>query len=163
LSLPSDIESYLTPDEKIIKTGKSQEWEIYITDRRVLFKKGGLFGKEIVEASYRHISSIEYKKESPWEGIIIGIVLIVLAAIIRLFLNDFFLSIFQYDIFALLVTIILGMVGIAVIVASFFIKPQFKIHVVGREPIPISGELEEIIKIIRQYREKVEAEITKRD
>jgi hypothetical protein len=34
---------------------------------------------------------------------------------------------------------------------------------VGRKPIPLYGKgLEDIIKIIRQYREKVEAEITKR-
>ena len=53
----------MTKDEKVIKTGMSREWEIYITNKRVIFRKGGIFGKEIVEASYRHISSIEYKKQ----------------------------------------------------------------------------------------------------
>jgi len=41
---------------------------------------------------------------------------------------------------------------------SFFIRPSFKIHVVGRNPLTITGELEEIIRIVREYREKVETE-----
>lgn len=77
MSIPFDIESYLTPDEKIVKIGKSRKWKIYITDKRVIFRKGGMFGKEIVEASYRHISSIEHKKKSPWGYIIVGLFFIV--------------------------------------------------------------------------------------
>ena len=54
--------------------------------------------------------------------------------------------------------IIFVLIGIITIVVSFFLTPKFKIHVVGREPLTISGKLEGIIKIIRQYREKVETE-----
>lgn len=160
MSLPSDIESYLTPDEKMIKTGKSQEWEIYVTDRRVLFRKGGVFGKEIVEASYRHISSIEYKKENPLQYIVTGIFLIALAFILPIVLGDYLQDLPPETTY--LLVFVVGIIGAAVLIASFFIKPKFKIHVVGREPLTITGELEEIIKIIRQYREKVEAEITSR-
>lgn len=92
LSIPSDIKSYLTLDEKMMKIEKSREWEIYVTDKRVLFRKGGILGKKIVEASYRHISSIEYKKESPWGYIITGLAIIVLAFV----LNEVFLSSFPF-------------------------------------------------------------------
>lgn len=104
MSIPSDIASFHQVLNKVMKIGKSRNWEIYVTNKRVIFRKeigGGVFGKEIVEAPYRHISSIEYKKESPW----------------------------GWDV---------------------------KIHIVGRNPLVIpcaSGELEEIIKIIGQYRE----------
>lgn len=160
MSIPSDIASYLTPDEKMMKIGRSREWDIYVTDKRVLFKKGGVFGKQIVEASYRHISSIEYKKESPWGYIIAGIFFIGFAFIAYNF-------IFEYEptmrSILTILSFIMGLMGIILIVASVFITPKFKIHVVGRKPLTISGKLEEIMKIIRQYREKVETEISKKD
>lgn len=161
LSIPSDIASYLTPDEKMIKIGRSREWEIYVTNKRFVFRKGGMFGKEIVEASYRHISSIEYKKESPWGYIVAGIVFIGIAFIT----NNLFSSIFEElgSIMGLVFAVFIGLIGIILLVAGVFITPSFKIHVVGRKPLTISGELEGIIRIIRQYREKVDAEITKRE
>jgi len=172
LSIPSDIESYLTPDEKMMKIGKSREWEIYVTNKRVIFKKGGIFGKEIVEASYRHISSIEYKKQSPLGNIVAGLVLIVFGFVSGYYalLEAKKYSPILYEelntLYAILAFLgfILAFFGIILIVAILFLSPNFKIHIVGRKPLTISGkELEEIIKIIRQYREKVEAEITKRD
>jgi len=151
-NVPSDVSSYLTADEDILKTEKSEEWEIYVTNKRVLFKKGGIFGKELVEASYRHISSIEYKKASPLSFIIAGICLVLFGFIQYTFLskNRFFEPISFW------IQIVFILLGIVAIVASLFIKPTFKIHVVGREPLTVSGKLEEIIKIIRQYKEKVE-------
>lgn len=151
---PSDVLSYLTSDEKLIRTEKTDEWEIFVTDKRVMFKKGGIFGKELVEASYKHISSIELKKTSPLSLIVTGIALIIIGLIQYTFLNELqFVGTVSF--WLLIVFIILGIVSI---VASFFLKPQFKIHVVGREPLTVSGKLEEIIKIIRQYREKVQTE-----
>ena len=171
MSVPSDIESYLTPDEKMVKIGKSRKWEIFITDKRVIFRKGGMFGKEIVEASYRHISSIEYKKHTPWEDIIAGIVAIVLAffvddigsLIISLFLARSRVESLNLGLVWLVFTIFFLTVGIASSVYGVLRSgARYLIHVVGRKPIPLYGKgLEDIIKIIRQYREKVEAEITK--
>lgn len=90
MSPPPDIASYLTSDEEIMKIGKSREWEIYVTNKRVFLKKGGMFKKEIVEASYRHMSSIEYVKEMSWGNIITGIVLIIFGVIVHFVLKDFF-------------------------------------------------------------------------
>ena len=156
MSIPSDIKSYLTSDETVLKTGKNGEWEIFITDRRVIFKKGGL-GKRIIEASYRHISSIEYEKPSRLDYIIIGVVLLISAFGIWYLFHGILREFPFFWLFDLIV-LLLGSVGLA----FFFVNPQgeFKIHVVGREPLTVSGKLEEIIKIIRQYREKVVAEIT---
>lgn len=155
---PSDVMSYLTSDENLLKNEKSAEWEVYVTDKRVIFKKGGILGKELVEASYRHISSIEYKKGSPFSLILTGIIFIVLGVIQYNFLHgmEFIGTI------SLALLIIFILLGILSIVASFFIKPTYKIHVVGREPLSISGKFEGIIKIIRQYREKVETESTRK-
>ena len=155
---PSDVLSYLTPDENLLQTEKSDEWEIYVTNKRVIFKKGGIFGKEIVEASYRHISSIEYKKGSPLSLIITGIVIIALGLVQYNFLQgrEFIGTI------SLAFLIVFTLLGVISIVVSFYIKPIFKIHVVGREPLTISGKFEGIIKIIRQYREKVETEIIRK-
>jgi len=159
LSIPSDIQSYLTPEEKMIKIGKSKEWAVYVTDKRVLFKKEGVFGKEIVEASYRHISSIEYKKRSPWEYIISGILFIVLPFVLPHIAPALYED---FPTLELPIYVVLILIGIIFIIMSFFIRPSFKIHIVGRNPLTMSGELEEIIRIIRQYRERVETEITKR-
>lgn len=162
MSIPSDIKSYLTSDETLLKTGRNGEWEIYITDRRVIFKKNG-WGKKIIEASYRYISSIEYEKESRLGYIIGGVMLLIFAFGVWYLFPSLFPILYSMTrkIFSWLfdlIVLLLGLVGLAL----FFVNPQgkFKIHVVGREPLTVSGRLEEIIKIIRQYREKVLAEIT---
>ena len=157
MSIPSDIKSYLASDEAILKTGRNGQWEIYITDRRVIFRRGG-WGKRIVEASYRYISSIEYERESRLGYIVCGVVVLVLAGGLWYLFHGVLRSTFWLlDLIVLLV----GVAGLALFLGS----PQsmFKIHVVGREPLTVSGELEEIIKIIRQYRERVQAEITRRE
>ena len=46
--------------------------------------------------------------------------------------------------------------GIIAIISAFLQKPSFKIHVVGRDPLTISGKQESIISIIRQYKEAVD-------
>lgn len=171
-AVPSDIESYLTPEEKMIKIGGSRKWEIYLTDKRVIFRKAGMFGKEIIDVSYRYISSIEYKKQIPWVGIIGGAFLVVFA----FFVDDMLglllspLSVpgvrdvsHQIAVVSQIVTILFILLGIvSVAVGLLTTRGEYKIHIVGRPPLPISGEgLEDIIRIIRQYREKVEADITK--
>lgn len=164
MSVPSDIESYLTPDEKMVKIGRSRRLEIYITDKRVILKKGGIFGKEIIEASYRHISSIEYKKHTAWDDIIGGAVMIALAFFVDDIINVVYpLSRSQRPIVEQIFTILFVVLGlISIVVGVLMSSARYTIHVVGRKPIPLSVKgLEDAIKIIRQYREKVEAEITK--
>jgi len=172
-SLPSDIASYLTPDEKVLKVVKDVKWgsksqifgleygaeskgEIYITNRRVIFKKGGGFleGKQIVEASYRHVSSIEFVKESRWGYITAGICVIVFAIFLWWFLS-WLSSLIELELGLLgLLPLIIGLLGLVL----FFITPpnRFRIHVVGRAPLEIEGDVEDAIKIIREFKEKVE-------
>jgi hypothetical protein len=130
-----------------------------------------MFGEEIVEASYRHISSVEYKKHTLWVDIIAGIVAIVFAFLVddifslvfSLFLSPRRFESFDLGLLGLVFATFFIIVGIASLVYGVLKSgARYTIHVVGRPPIPLSGKgLEDIIKIIRQYREKVEAEITK--
>jgi len=84
-SILSDIASYLTPDEKVAIVGNSQK-EVYVTNKRLIIKKRGVFGgKEIVDASYRHISSIEYEKKIPLRYIVTGVSVIVFGLLLSYF------------------------------------------------------------------------------
>ena len=125
--------------------------EIYVTNRRVIFRRGGGFleDKQIVEASYHHISSIEFSKYSRSGYILGGIIVLGFTFFVWWIGNIVKMPLWLTNILCL----ILGFLGVLL----FFVTPSkfFKIHIVGREPIMISGELEEIIKIIREYREKV--------
>lgn len=159
MTLPSDIASYLSKDEKMIKVGKIREGGIYVTNKRIILKKGGIFGKEIVEASYRHISSIEYKRQTPWGDIIGGVALIILG----FFMDDIFglfIPLSRYtrptiELLLIILFVILGVISIAYGLVK--VDAKYTIHVVGRQPLPISGRrMEEIIRIIREYREKVQ-------
>lgn len=164
MSFSADIASYLTEDEEILKIAKNVQWgtkteifglegkgEIYVTNRRVIFKKGGGFleGKQIVEASYYHISSIELTKESRYGYIVAGIVCLMFAYFVWWIGDELKLpNIWNF------IPLIIAVLGIVL----FFVTPPklFKIHIVGRTPLIISGELEDIIKIIREYKEKVQ-------
>ena len=156
INIPADIQSYLTTDEKVLKKSKSSNWEIFVTDKRVLFKKGNFFGKEIVEASYKHISSIEFKKDNPLKLLIIGIFLLVANFVQLFYFSNNFQNISNLAILSTALLIILFLMGIVAIASSFFVTPQFKIYVIGRKPLTLEGKLEPIIKIIRQYKEKVD-------
>jgi hypothetical protein len=161
-SIPSDIASYLTPDEKVIIVGNPQR-EVYVTNKRLILKKKGIFGgKEIVDASYRYISSIEYEKEIPLRYIAAGVFVIVFGLLLNYFrpliAQGWYL---EGDILSNILYIIstgLGIGGIILIILGVFLSlgpPVFTLHVVGREPIEIRGKgLEELIRVIRQYREE---------
>ena len=161
-SIPSDIASYLTPDEKVVIVGNSQR-EVYVTNKRLIIKKRGVFGgKEIVDASYRHISSIEYEKEIPLRYVVAGVFVIVFGLLLSysspLITQGWF---WEGDILSNMLYIIsigLDIGGIILILMGVFLSlgpPVFTLHVVGREPIEIRGKrLEELIRIARQYREE---------
>jgi len=167
LSIPSDIASYLTPDEKVLMIRKAK-WEIYATNKRLILKKGGLFGKEIIEASYRHISSIEYGRRISLRWIVAGICVAVFGTLgLLITLNFMFGNIVGWltwygsdfrdqlqNLFSL--PIICGAILILIGVALSLRPPVFTIHIVGRKPIILKGKkLEELIKVVRQYREEI--------
>ncbi len=145
-AVPSDVESYLTPEEKMIKIGRSRKWEIYLTEKRVIFRKAGFLGKEIIEASYRHISSIEYKKHTPWGDIIGGAFLVVFAFFVddvfKLLLSPVSVDVargvsYEIALVSQIVTIlciVLGIVSLAV--GLLRIRGGYTIHIVGRPQSP---------------------------
>ncbi|MCR3907135.1 MAG: PH domain-containing protein [Tenericutes bacterium] len=147
-NLPSDISTFLTPDEEVIKTANDKKWDIYITNKRVFLKAGGFFGKEIVETPYHHISSIEYKKENPIPSMLIGGVCIVFAVISNQLLEA--IPIFRtISVLSLLISAILAITGLAVIILALLKSPTLKLHIIGRKPITISSKIEELIRISR--------------
>jgi hypothetical protein len=143
LPVPSDIKSYLAKNERIVKTEKSAEWEIYVTKKRAIFKKQGILGKEIVEASYHHISSIEYKKKSRIAYIILGIVVLTVLSLEGILVQDQFISLLFFLMGLLFV--------ISIVLLAYLEKPKYTIHILGRKPIEVSAKLEGIIKTIREY------------
>ena len=144
--VPTDILSYLASDEKLVQTERIKDWKIYLTNKRIILKKGGIFRKELIEASYRHISSIEYKKHRPIKWIIIGIVCIASAFFVTYQLN-------RLPPITVWIPVILAIAGFALIIAAFLRPAKFRIHIIGRKPIILSGNLEAILKIVREYRE----------
>ena len=142
--VPSDLLPYLASDEKLVQTERTKEWKIYFTNKRFILKKGGLLKKEMVEASYQHISSIEYRKVVPINWIIAGIICIASS-----FAMTYIFSSFQNFWFNI-PQIFLAIAGIVIIVAAFLRPAKFIIHIVGRNPITLSGDLEEIFKTARE-------------
>ena len=111
--------------------------EIYITNKRVIFRRGGGFleDKQIMEASYRHISSIEFSRYSRSGYILLGIIVLGTALFFWWLRN-----VLRMPPIVDIVWLLLG--GLSILL--FFVTPSnfFKIHIVGREPLVISGELE---------------------
>ncbi len=149
--------------------------EIYATNKRLILKKGGMFGTGIIEASYRHISSIEYGRgqiSSSWivAGILItafGVCIAVFGPFLGLLITTFVFGnpsgwytwygsvTSQFQIFWIL-PMICGAILIVIGVALSAQAPVYKIHVVGRKPIRLRGKrLEGLIKVIRQYQEEM--------
>lgn len=145
-SVPSDLLPILAQDEKLIQTENAEKWRIYLTDKRMILKRGGIFKQELIEAAYNHISSIEYKKVIPLKQIIVGVVLIIIGFILA-YLSNFINLIFWIS---WLPTLILAIVGIILIVTAFLTHPKYIIHIVGRNPITLTGNLENTLKTIRE-------------
>jgi len=164
-TIPSDIESYLTPNELIVKIGRSRKWEIYLTDKRAIFKPAheGGDGTEIVATSYHRISSVEYKKKNPSRYIAFGTVFVGFAIVLPILLNEIFPFIFTHyptvaTIFSILITISIALIGIILVGVSLFAKPNLTVHVQGKKLLTVSGELEEIVETIHNYRKRAKAE-----
>jgi hypothetical protein len=162
LSVPSDIESYLTQNEEIVRTEKSEGWEIYVTNKRIILRKHGIFAKKVIEASYRYISSIEYSKSIPIIRIVAGIVAIIMSLVWQRIpqlepLNKLFATSSWF------IPLVIFVLGLVLILDALLVRPSYMIHIVGREPIVVSAKLEGIIRTIRQYQERVEAKIVEKD
>jgi hypothetical protein len=164
-TLPFDIESYLTPDELIVKIGRSRKWEIYVTDKRVIFKPAheGRDGTEIVATSHHRISSVEYKKKDPSRYIAVGVVFVGFAIVLPILLNEIFPFVFTHypteaTIFSILITMSTALIGIILVGVSLFAKPNLTVHVRGKKLLTVSGELEEIVEAIDKNRKRAKAE-----
>jgi hypothetical protein len=163
--IPSDIASYLTPEEKVVIV-ENAEKEVYVTNKRVILKKKGIFGeKKIVDASFRHISSIEYEKEISLRDIAAGIGLITLGLLVYYFRPMITQGWYwEGDVLSNVLYIIsigLGIGGVILIAMGVLLSlgpPVFTLHIVGREPIELRGRRFEVLfKAVRQYREDTKA------
>lgn len=140
----------MTTDETIEHSGKIQDGDLYITNKRVILRRGLI----ITEASYRHISSIEYEKPGISGYLLAGICIVAVAIILYVFDTRLISMMLPNNIFMAIIGF-----GILLIIVGFLIKssPSYKLYIVGREPIILKGHnLEDIIKVIRQYREHVD-------
>lgn len=79
LSVPSKLAPYLVKGENILKEWVIRGQRIYATQYRVFFVVGGFLSKKIVEASYGHISSIEFTRERRLGRLIWAILLFILS------------------------------------------------------------------------------------
>ncbi len=104
--------------------------------------------------AYRHISSIEYEKPGVSGYLVGGISLLVSALILYISNIQFIRMTLPNEIY-----ILLTVLGIILIILEIVIKPppKYQLFIVGREPLLLQGKnLEDIVKVIRQYREHVD-------
>ena len=148
MSTPSDVASYLAPEEKVLEKWRGGEWDVFATNNRIILRKG-IIGKQIVEASYAHISSIEYKSLWNVGQALIGAVLI-------------FAGLLLPEEFIVRIGLVLGPVSFLIRAGSFIAglvlvllshKSGIKLYVIGRpDAISLPTNLEPMIKWIRQYK-----------
>ncbi len=157
--IPSDIDSCLTPDERVVVSGNAEK-EVYVTNKRIILRKKGIFGdKKIVDASYSHISSIDYEKEVALRDMLAGVGFIILGLLVNYFrptiVQGWFWEGNVLSNVLYIASIGLGIGGIILIVLGVMLSlgpPVFTLHVVGREPIVFRGKKFEVLfKIARHY------------
>jgi len=152
LSVPSEIASYFTSEETLLKQWSSKDWDIYATQYRIFLYKSGILSKQVVEAAYEHISSIELTRKRPLSRFASAIILFVTGfLLILLDPTQYYYyytgpPIYQY------MAVVLFLVGVGFL-AWFIIGIQgFTLHIVGRKPIVIPKELTEMVRFIREKR-----------
>ena len=69
IDLPKDIEKYLVKDEVVEEKFRLKGQTAYATTKRLFIKRGST----VIDISYAHISSIEYKSSPNLIAIIVGI------------------------------------------------------------------------------------------
>jgi len=146
MTLPSDIQSQLTPDEKVIQYGAIIEGVLYVTNKRVFYR--GLNTKNKIESiAYRDIVSIDptsFNRQIVW--VIIGI-----AILLGTFLSVQFFRIELSDI----AYVIISVVSIVMIIVGFYKVPSYVININGKQPIKISARnINSLIYDIRKNRER---------
>lgn len=140
MSIPSEVTSYFTPDEIVLKQWRVKNLGIYATQYRIFLCKQGWLSKEVVEASYEHISSIELGKKRPLKRLASAVAAILLGVLLA------------FSPFFLVFSIILWITGVALL-AWFIIGVQaFTLHVVGRRAITIPKDLGEVVRFVREKR-----------
>jgi hypothetical protein len=140
----SDISQYLTPSERILQEWKTGSCDIYATNKRVIIEENG----KVSDASYSHISSVEYERHTHVSRIIGAIILIVIGVVMSLSFSS--IPILNIGGFLLLL-----LISIILLLTSSSAKT--KMYVVGREPIELSGRMESLLRWVRQYKVEMES------
>lgn len=155
MSIPSEIASYLIPNETILKEWSTRDWNIYATQQRIFLIKRGFLSKQVVEASYAHISSIKFMSERRFGRLVVAILLFILSFVS--FRLDLLIPPELISEVTLNIGIILGgsfilLGGGLLIWFVIGVDEFFTLYVVGREPITVSKELSDMIRFVREKR-----------
>jgi len=150
LSIPSDIASYLAPDERVLEKWRGGEWDVFATNNRIILRKG-IIGKQIVEAFYAHISSVEYKSLWNVRQALVGLILIFAGLFLP---EEFIIPIALVGLVSFLIRAGSFIVGLVLALLSH--TSEIKLYVIGRpDPISLPTNLEPMIKWIRQYKQPI--------
>ena len=141
MPIAQTVDRYFIENEEILKEWASKKWDsIYGTQHRVFFIKEGMFNKKFVEASYDHITSIEFSRVRPKERLIGSIACYSLA----LFLYIFFgYSMFRIGYYGGPGPVVLGPIIFLIFLGSVLLVlfiigiRRFIIHINGRKPITV--------------------------
>jgi uncharacterized Zn finger protein (UPF0148 family) len=136
MEIPKDIAQYLTRDEKIKRVFELKNCRVFASNNRLYVKEG----RRVRDATYEHISSIQFKSKRYFSLIGIGIFLMLLAFIPSSASVLFFL------------------IAIILIVLGIFLKREWlDATVIGlQEPLKFEGSrsnLDSLFKIIREKQE----------
>jgi hypothetical protein len=146
MSLPSDIQSQLTPKERVIESKTIVEGVIYATNKRILLRRIDA-NKSVETIPYTDILSIDSTKSSRQIGWFIAGIAILLGTFLLVL-------IFQIEI-PDLTYVVIGLISVVMIIVGFYKMPSYTLQLVGETSIQISAKnIEYIIYVIRKYRDR---------
>jgi len=147
----NSLRGKLIDGEKVIKEWSSDDWtRILATNYRLFLIKDGLLDKQSIEAPYSEISSLEFSKRRPLERLIASLIcgiLYIVGSNFRRYTTYYFGS---YDIVDTFGTILI-ILFIGFLVWFILGINSLTIHIVGRKPVHVSRDLEELYYFARLH------------
>jgi hypothetical protein len=135
----------LIDGEKVIKEWSSNDWtSILATNYRLFLIKDSLFNKQSIEAPYSEISSLEFSKRRPKERLIASLICGILYVVIQNFRGYIGLSYYGGYNFADIFSYFLLLLFVGFLVWFIIGINNLTIHIVGRKPVYVSKEIEEL-------------------
>jgi hypothetical protein len=152
LSRYSELDKYLIHEETVIKHWTFKGWKIYATSIRLILSKQGRFSRQIIDAPYRFISSVELGRQRPLERMV-GTIIFLIAGFVLMYLGyllpDPYIVSPQLRLPLENLCYLFWFIGIVCIVWFLIGVQQITLHVMGRKPIAIPRELTDVVNLIR--------------